>query len=391
MKKLILITVLTLVGLGPGLYAQSYLAKQMSKTKTELTFNANDGLINIRDFVVLKEGRMILELSDLDDYESFRNLDSLLTVFKKDIAFYKDSLSANPTGNVRIDYAISPEYSFKKIRFKKYNADGNIFMNQDGDIARLKFEQDTVRIIIQKIKPGIARGKHAPCSVNYSVQATFVLGNYYDIDKVLEDKVLNDIVDTLYKASQTKRLKDKKYPEPLSIVYNPYYSGKNSFKRYEGLLNNEYETVPHKIRYFSIHADIGAGLVRNTLVPTADIGMQYNKYFGDHSNDHNIYRLSAAPYYFFDKNEAGNYIISNTWFINADIGSIYDKSAPGWFGKEATIGIGYLVAQKGGYFQKTTFKIFTDILIVPEITIVPEVIFTNNCKQIFPGFTLNVF
>ena len=391
MKKLTLITALMMISLAGKLRAQSYVAKQMDKSKTDQTFNANEGLINIKDYVVLKEGRMILELSDLHDYESFRNLDSILVGFRNDIAFYKDSLQANATGHVRIDYVINSEYSFKKIRFKKYNADGNIFMNQDGEISKLKFEQDTVRIVIQKSKPGIARRKNAPCMIPYTIQATFLIGNYYDIDKILADKVLNHIVDTLEKGSQSKRARKNIYSNPISVVYNPYYSGRYGFQRYDWLIDNEYDTYrfKHKSRFVSVNANLGAGLVRNTVTPTGDAGIQYNDYA--RGEDMDFLRVFVSPYYFFSKNEGGQNVVNYNWFVNVDIGSVYDANMNRWLGKKCSFGIGYLVYQKGGYFTNNTFKVFTDLQVMPRFNIVPEIIFTDNFKQIFPGFTIKLF
>jgi len=389
MKSLILTTALILINLQGKLYSQSYLAKQMSKSKTEATFNANENLINIRDFVVLKEGRMILELSDVTDYQNFRNMDSLLATLMKDIVFYKDSLAADPTGHVRIDYVINSDYSFKKIRFKKYPSDGNIFMNQNGEVSKLKFEHDTVRIIIQCSKPGISR-KANPCMIPYSVQTTFLLGNYYDVDRIIADNALKGIIDTLEKESQPKQKKKQHFPDPVTIIYNPYYSGPGRFSKFSILLDNEYDYVLRRKSNKSLTANvtIGAGLIRNTITPMADFGIQYNRYW---NNNHNIFRLSASPYYFFDKDENGNYKVNNNWFVNIDMGSIYEQNAPGWFGKECTIGLGYLFYQQGGYFKNTTFKIFTDLQVIPWITIVPEVIVTDNFKQFFPGVTLKVF
>ena len=87
MKRLILIVLLTAVSMQGELLAQgeyqSERVKQMNKSKTEQTFNAYLGMINIRDFVVLKEGSLILDLSDMSDYKNFRNLDSLLTILQQ--------------------------------------------------------------------------------------------------------------------------------------------------------------------------------------------------------------------------------------------------------------------------------------------------------------------
>lgn len=396
MKKLILSAALILLSAYGALFAQdnaeeSYTARLMGMTKAAQTFNVNENLINIRDFVVLREGRMMLELTDITDYESFRNMDSILREFKKDIAFYKDSLAANPVGNVRIDYSYSPGFSFKKLRFKRYNPDGSMFLNQGGDISRLKFDQDTICIILQKEKPGIG----GRCMIPYTVQAVFYLDNYYDVDRLLADNMLNKVVDTLEKVSRTKEshVNKKRLFSQYSITYNPYYAGEGSLQMVEWLMKNEY-SLPARKRtneFISINATLGLGLVRNTLAPTGDIGIQYSKYWGSRSM-HNLTRLSASPYFLFDKDEKNNYVVRDNWFINAEIGSIYDKKNKAKLtDREVTFGVGYLVLQKGDYFKNTTFKIFTNLMLTDGLTLMPEIIVTDNFKQIFPGLTLKIF
>ena len=285
MTKLILGVVLILISMQAKLCAQeenaSEWTKLMSRGKTDATFNVWPTSITIRDFVVLKEGRMILELGDESDYASFRTLDSILGNFRKDITFYKDSLDANPTGNVRIDYVLNDDYSFKTIRFKKYNASGNSFLSRDGEVSKLKFEQDTVRIIVHKTKPGFSTRTRPGCSVSYAVQATFLLGNYYDIDKVIADKVLTGIVDTLEKESQVKR-KKRFGRNPITISYNPYYSGKGRFIKHDVLMNGEFDyEIWYKKPKFSFNPQFGAGVMRNELVPVTDIAFQYNRYWNN--------------------------------------------------------------------------------------------------------------
>ncbi len=396
MKRLILTAALILISLAPKLYAQSdedntsSYTKLMSRSKTESTFELWQGLIQTRAFVVLKEGRLILDLGDEVDYESFHNLDSVLTVFRKDIAFYKDSLSANPTSNVRIDYVLNADYAFKKIRFMIHEAHGSSFLNRDGEISKLKFEQDTIRIIIHKTKPGIGNGKNGPCSVSYAVQATFILGNYADIDKVIADHVLAGIIDTLEKGSHVKRKHRYDY-KPLTVVYNPYYSGKGAFTRRNYLMSNEFAlSSDYNKSKISFNPQFGVGIVRNTLTPTADIAFQYNRYWNNFK-ERNMFRLSGTGYYFFDKDSKGSFVVNDNWFISATVGNISQHNDPGWYGKQSTFGIGYLVSRKGDYFKKNTFRVFTDIMLVRGISVVPEVIFTDNFKQIFPGISVKVF
>jgi hypothetical protein len=77
--------------------------------------------------------------------------------------------------------------------------------------------------------------------------------------------------------------------------------------------------------------------------------------------------------------------------VNAEIGSEYDNKTFGVQSRRASIGCGYLFGPKGGYFQNTTFKVFTSIEVFQKVTLSPEVIITNNFKQVFPGFTVKVF
>jgi len=396
MKKLFLGTVLILISLTGKLFAQESLESPQTRfnrlSKTDQTFNGNKSFAYVRDFVQLREGKMILELFTMDDYDVFRNVDSLLREVKKDVSFYKDSLDANPTANVRIDYALTPGYNYKKIRFKIYPSDGNIFLNKEGAISKLKFEQDTLRIIIQRSRPGIGGN----CMIPYSIQMTLLLDNYYDIEKVIASNNLKAILDTLKEASKGKMYKGTMiYNNPFSIVYNPYYFGKDALKRYEWLMKDEDDkkvSLRHKKgKFISLNASVGIGYIRDRMVTMGDIGLQYNNYWGINHKDHNLFRLSATPYFFWEHNPDGTYLLKDNWWVNGAIGSIYDKLLYGWYGKECTFGLGYLVGEKGGYFKNTTMKVFTDLQLNSWVTIVPEIIFTDNFKQIFPGFTLKVF
>ncbi len=395
MKKLILFAALIVISLGSNLYAQNGyydgVVKAMNTSKEELTFNAKEGLINVRAFVVLKQGRMILDLSDLKDYESFRNIDSLLQEFLKDIAFYKDSLSKNPTGNVRIDYVLNSEYTFKKIRFKLYQPESKIFLNRDGEISKLKFAQDTVRLVIEKSKPGISRSKVAPCMIPYSIQVTFLLDNYYDIQRIVAEGALQGIIDTLEKKSHNKKTDKSIYSHPVTLKYNPYYSGKNLNVYNNILMNNEYLPRPWSRRPFEMNINLGAGLVRSNVASYSEIGIQYNNYTDKTNRDRDVFRLSLSAFTFFDKNAAGEHILNGNAFINISIGSIYENNSANWLGDAAVFGIGYLVVNNGGYYKNTTFRSFTDFMIKPKFTISPELTFTDNFKQIFTGITLKFF
>ena len=81
----------------------------------------------------------------------------------------------------------------------------------------------------------------------------------------------------------------------------------------------------------------------------------------------------------------------DNWFINFESGSIVESTQPGWLGKETVIEVGYLALQKGDYFKNSTLKLYTNLVLTKAITITPEIIFTDNFRQLFPGLTVKFF
>jgi hypothetical protein len=145
----------------------------------------------------------------------------------------------------------------------------------------------------------------------------------------------------------------------------------------------------------NIRTIVGVGIVMNTTTPMFDIGLQYNKYVFD--NNHKmiklkLFQLSATPYCFFERDINNNIVVNDNWFVNAEWGIVYDQDfLKTWKGKEGSLGIGYLVAEKGGYFRNSTYKLFTSILLTNKVAIVPEFILTNNLTKILPGISLKIF
>ncbi len=393
MRKVILCTLLAIAGMVGNAIAQYATGNGYSirrdASKTESTFSIWNMQVNIRSTTTLKEGKMILELQNVGDYANFMNMDSLLQVFRKDIEFYKDSLQNNNGEHVRIDYVMSPEYSFKKIRFKKYQPEGEIFVNRSNDISRLKLDQDTINIIVEKI---LYKSK---CNISYSVQATFILDNYTDVDKlIMNSDELHRIMETLEKESHSpKELKPGHYPE-MTILYNPYYTGKYALRKFKsvGYENRNGMKFLGEHDKLTIHANIGDGLMMNALVPTAELGLAIVSPWGRGTSNFSFYRAYLSGHYFFDRSNDGPPSLKDNYFINMSLGSEYEKiQKREWVGYVTDFGIGYLLWSKGSLFKGTTMKVFTDIKIMTGLTLSPEIISTNNFRQFFPGITVKVF
>ncbi len=415
MKRLSLIAI-ALLYISCSAWAQrpSYLTsnKLPERNSTERNFDMPERFINIRDFVYLPDnGRMILELNNTEQYNELKNLDSVLKEFIRNISFYKDSLE-NGSNHLRIDYTIDGAYSFSKIRFKKYVADGSVFMNNNGDVARLKLEQDTVRLYFRH-NPVLPRqaGNGNLWAKNYDYnhshagmfQVTFFVNNYTDLAKIAMDKTsLQHTIDTL--ASTRKKItRLSPYKFPSSSAFNPYttktdnkteYTQYNTlrFKQYNGLVKQDNAPRWEALRRSEaliFYANVGVGLVRNTFAPVGDIGMEFS-ISGKRRYDNKFHSTSIlmyhSAYFFFQQNAAGDYIAKDNWFLNLE----YQQSDRDYFIR--SYGLGYLYARRGDYFKGTTMKAFLNVNLHKNgITLCPELIITNDFKQVIPGITLKVF
>ena len=399
MNKLILCTALILISLQGGIFAQTSSPKP-TRSKTDITFNpCVSCYIHIKDIVYLKEGRMIIDLNTTKDYVSFHNMDSLLISFRKAIAFYKDSLEANGTGHVRIDYVINPKADIRKIRFKKYPPDGSSFVEKNGDVSMLKLEQDTVRIILEKEQQvddkWYIKRHNGSTTFQYAIQATFLLNNYTDVDKLIADKAgLKRIIDTMEQAKKEYAAGENGYISAMTTFYKPYATTGQRYRKFASILNDENDySSNRKSDYLTGLFNMGVGLTRNTFTPSVDLGLQIIKGWPSSKGveQYRYYSAFLSANYFFSNNSSGDYLTHMNVFANFMYGTKYDTEFDGLQNKKAAIGIGYLIHPEGNYFKKTTLKVFMEIQLPRGITVCPELIATNDFKQIFPGITVKLF
>ncbi len=425
MNKLLLGTALILMSVQGKLFAQDnndtyyinqdhptpFFEKLDKMSKTDKTFSDITNEVRIRDYVYLKEGKMILELDKGTDYQFLNNLNPMLRQFRKDIAFYKDSLGDN-TGGVKIDYVVDAGHNYRQVRFKKHNPNGNSFVIKDNEVSKLKMEDDTVRILLHVKEPevttvvrmGAAKRKKYKGQIlepgrtisslgdstkkmllKYSTQKTliltFCLDNYTDIDKIIADSVaVSHTIDTL--ATVAQHVKSPIY----TIGYAP---GKTKDVRYTywkyrkvNFQSNEKDLAKSGDQLV-IDGGVGVGLVKNTLAPMGDIGIEISKHWrGLPTSGNSFLRLSTTPYFFFDKDAKNNTVVNDNWFVNLEFG-YYNAKGKNRF----SMGAGYLYAERGNVFQKQTYKAFVNMQL-GKITVSPEFICNDNFKQIYPGITL---
>lgn len=402
MKKLLLIVALTCA--KGHTFAQNQYAKPVGN-KTDQVFNIHPWQVNIRDFVHLKDNeRMIIELKNVNDYNKLADIKQTLTTLMKDAAFYRDSLDNNP-GNVRINYVTYEDKDITHFQFKRYAPEGDIYVQKKGELSHLKLEQDTVSVVmyvrgeeISYVDRSTGEKERVTVKPQYPISVSFYLNRYSDIEKMIAETDFVHIFDTL---KSTKKEGTVNNPNKFvsTTIYKPY-TNRWHFTRFNGIIKDEAHAVYWEAKSYSdkisLDLNMGVGLVRNTLAPMGEIGLSItNLRRALHTSDfqeseiNTMVTLSMTPYFFFEKGERGEHLVKDNWFIN-----LYMGGATNFLGLQTPLltgGVGYLLIPRGDIFTGTTFKGFLNVRMKNGMSIGPEIIATNNFKQIFPGITLKIF
>ncbi len=377
--------------------------KRQSNTPTLWNFTMPEEYVNVRDNTYLDgKCKLLIELNNPEQYKELHHVDTVIAKFLKDIAFYRDSFQSDG-GNVRIDYAIDESQAFAKIRFKKYPPDGAIFMNRGNDLARLKLEQDTVRILV-KHDPMLPEWDHSLkrhdfiFSKTRIYQLTFLVNNYTDLARFVTDpEPLRHMFDTLL-ATRRKGELINPYKSPSSTYFNTNSPGyKNPdlamkprsnprFFKYGGLWDPADPNKTERFNdYLSIDGNIGVGLVRNMLAPVAELGItliQNGRSLQNEAYLKRSFRAYVSSYFIYDRTAPNTFTPADNLFVNADFST--DRTV--------SVGMGYLISGKSNYFTGQTGKLFMNIKLMKKgLTVSPELIFTNDFKQIIPSVSVKVF
>ncbi|MBL7717630.1 MAG: hypothetical protein JNL72_02240 [Flavipsychrobacter sp.] len=400
MKHALLSIVLALAGMGGNLYAQC--GNNKSVSKSDMTFNLGKWFITNRHIAYLESGnKMTVELFYIKDYYLLGNLDSLVRGVMEDVSFYKDSLDAAGTNNLRIDYAVTRDNKFKKMRFTVHRTGESTFVKSGNKLSSLKMEQDTIRIKISSEE----LSEHYPdcislieqkkiTEITHPIQITFVLNSYSDIYDLAKGNELSRIIDTFKTHSGIDKPYRRDANNVSTIFYKPYSQEKDNLIFKYMLLDDKGEKELNR----TLKRDqvlvgtfgVGASLVRNNLTPIMNFGLEYQRRWIGTKKDYRSYSLYASPYYFFSKRTDGKYATHISWFLNVERGHTHKDEDDDRF-REISVGAGYLLNPDGKIFERQTVKGYFAYTFKAGITVCPELIITNNFRNFIPAFTIRLF
>ena len=193
---------------------------------------------------------------------------------------------------------------------------------------------------------------------------------------VLINKALEQVKDSLPKTDSLKK-------KPLRFPKDSLYS-----------------KILKRKRTFLLGANFGSGLMLGRIVPQWGLSLD----FAPQRQDFYFKRNTIATYtfiniavnsnWFFEKaNQTVETQYLQNLFIEASFGNRINNLNPKRLRQinEFSLGVGYLIQERGNYFENNTFKLFGTI--VPNGSFIgfkPEIYFTDNFKTIYPGLSLRL-
>jgi len=343
-------------------------AQQAAMTKSDQIFELSSDIFNRRFIIELGKGNILqIELNEISDLSRFNNMDSILRAFLQDIEPLQDSLT-DELSSKRIDY-ITDSLGRKKIRVQQFMPKGSSYLVNHGDAAVLKLEQDTVNFI-----------GAIPFRAKYTLRKAFMSTRYYKLSffvnniqdlKTYTDGRLNEKITNLQKNVNAYWTSDKKgmymwKDKDIKAKQPGGYIGAGDF--------------------LTLRLAVNAQNYKNYFVPSFSLGAAL---ILSHNNFKRDIGLFWEPNFFFAKNTQGSLQTFRNDFLTLTFGqgAVKDHSPLKESEFITVFSVGYLITQKGDYFDKRTIRIGAGALSLfgGKTKIEPMLYFTDLFKGVTPG------
>jgi hypothetical protein len=309
------------------------------------------------------ENRLVVPVPSLGELSGVSGLNDLVKRLNADLATGADSLLQNK-------YA-------KTVLYRETAGGGRTLK------VNTKAEERT-ELYVEK-ETGLIKTLRRPDSVAVTMRNEQPLFFILDSVQVLERLAQTDLDELIRRmgpevqAQLAQRRKGDLIPYngPRVAVYENEKDGQRKL-----LLRRK----PMELDQFAIFGNIGAGLVRDKLVPEIGLGLALLRNRGLR---HRYFGINGTMHYFFDRRDDGGYKMFINTFVTLEVAQSISRDHKLW----QKLGVGYLVSEQGGYFGNNTFKLTLDLTGRPRhgtLHLIPELILTDNFKTIFPGLRVGV-
>ena len=366
MTKCLLALVLA-TGISGTSFAQTSKTDKSFEPPTDFSFNR-------RFFIELGQGNQLrVELSDINDLDRVRNIDSLLVIVSKDLELLKDSLSQ--TENTRRVDHFTDAAGNRKVRIIQYPTDGSSFLIHGSEPSALKIEQDTLNIL------GIARNPPKPSEKISRTKPryyrfTFYLNDLQNLQTYMDGR-LNRKFD-LFSEHYTDKWDGKKGRGRLTLKQDPTIKTDKP---------KAFATGPGD--YVGFNGSAQVQNYKNYFVPSIGLGAEIVLTNRDRQWKH-VIGLNWEPQFLFAKDDKEEVRLYRNDFVSLHYGQgpVKENDPRKDASFTAIVSLGYLVYRKGEYYEKNTFRLGMGRLRLVKTSIEPMIYFHDFFRGVSPGLRI---
>lgn len=336
-------------------------------TNEDKTFELPANKITRRFWIELDKGnRMQVELMNIEDLEHIGNVDSLVRMFLQDLSPLKDSLS-DELSYKRIDY-VTDGAKAKKIRIYKGRSNSNSYLIQQGEVAALKLEQDTIHLLGSVNSDG--KSVHP-------YRLSFFVNNWNEL-AAYADSRLNDKLHTLGTKYNTDWMRGE---DGRMHLTKDYLISAGQIRGYLSPQSDQLE----------LNAAVSIQNYKNYFVPGFSLGGAaiMSSIFHNKLVKH-VLGVYWEPNFFFGKDSDGKARVYRNDFLTL----VYGRGAAKQPGKGPdltfTFSLSYLIHREGDYMEPHTFRIGLGRMSLFEgrTKLEPVFYFNDFFKGVTPGVRL---
>ena len=310
------------------------------------------------------ENRLVTLVPHLEELGSVTGLNDLVQRLNADLATVADSLLTNKYAKTVLYRQTGGGSRTLKVNTKAEERT-ELYVEKETGLIKTLRRPDSVAVTMSNGEP-----------LFFILDSVQVMGRLAQTD-------LDELVRRMGPAIQAELERRRKgnvvpYNGPLVAEYENEQDGGRNLRLHPRRM---------ELDQIALFGNTGVGLVRDRLVPEIGLGLALQlkrsrpgiKYIG----------LNGSMHYFFERRDDGRYKMFINTFVTLELAQSFSKEGKLW----QKVGIGYLVSEQGGYFGPNTFKLTLDLTGKPRhgtLHLIPELIFTDNFKTIFPGIRAGV-
>lgn len=339
-------------------------------SKTDYLFSSSKNELDINFQIAIKKGLTLhFSMTRMGLWQGNEEFKKHLLVAKQQLKLYEDSVKIFANSK-RMDINLGTENAVIS-RYTKSTLNNDIRIEKEGKLDALKMGRDTLRLVKE-----YGSKKHQGELLIERVQYTFEMKELKEFASIANEEAWVErtatIIDSVVSVYRNKwRNADAEYhalyvAAPSLDSMDKMFIKKRSpddFNKGSGIL--------------FINGGFGVSLVRNSLCPSVNFGLQYH--FRGAEDILPFIRLSMNTFTRFEEKPDKKFNAYGTSFVNAEIG--FETNELNKLNKNAliSIGLGYMLYPKDPLFRdpsmdKRMYKMFFNYSLSNTIILQPEFI-----------------